>query len=86
MIIPIMPAQYPLLAGRRHSRCVFSTLIHEPVRTVMLQGRGQSWRAAIQKGLSLLPEKRKAAAERSLGDALSTIGAELEGFTGAAAK
>ncbi|WEX74817.1 GSU2403 family nucleotidyltransferase fold protein [Sinorhizobium numidicum] len=49
-------------------------------------GRGQSWRAAIQKGLSLLPEKRKAAAKLSIGDALSSIGAELEGFTDAAVK
>ncbi|MDK1480998.1 hypothetical protein QN226_20085, partial [Sinorhizobium sp. 6-117] len=49
-------------------------------------GRGQSWRVAIQKGLSLLPEKRKAAAALSLGNALSSIGAELEGFTDAAVK
>jgi hypothetical protein len=42
--------------------------------------RGQIWRAAIKRGLGLLPEQRKTAAERTLTDALSSIGEKLDGF------
>ncbi|MDX3926128.1 MAG: GSU2403 family nucleotidyltransferase fold protein [Shinella sp.] len=43
-------------------------------------GRGQQWRAAIRKGLGLLPENRRAATETTIRGALAAIGEDLEGF------
>jgi hypothetical protein len=40
-------------------------------------GRGQSWREAIQKGLSLMPDKRREAALSTIRHALASIGEEL---------
>lgn len=43
--------------------------------------RGPAWRDAIEKGLRLLPEKRREAAKTIVKEALASIGVELEGFT-----
>jgi hypothetical protein len=42
--------------------------------------RGSSWREAIGKGLDLMPAKQREAAMRTLMQALSSIGKELDGF------
>jgi hypothetical protein len=42
--------------------------------------RGASWREAIEKGLRLLPDKRRQAAVSTLKEAVSSVGQELEGF------
>jgi hypothetical protein len=42
--------------------------------------RAPHWRVAIQKGLNLLPEKRRKAAVTSLQNALASVGENLEGF------
>jgi len=44
------------------------------------RNRGPAWRQAIDKGLRLLPEKRREAAEITLREALASVGVELEGF------
>lgn len=49
-------------------------------------GRGQHWREAIQKGLSLMPPKLRDTAEATIANALSGIGEKLEGFRGSAVK
>lgn len=46
--------------------------------------RGQHWRAAIEKGLNLLPDNRREMALETLREALILINEELEGFTDAA--
>jgi hypothetical protein len=43
--------------------------------------RGPSWRDAIEKGLSLLPQKRRGTVAATLREALASIGEEFEGFT-----
>jgi hypothetical protein len=43
--------------------------------------RGQHWREAIRKGLSLLAPKKRETVEMTIRNALSVIGEELEGFT-----
>lgn len=42
---------------------------------------GPAWREAIEKGLSLLPEKHREAIETMLKEGLASIREELEGFT-----
>ena len=44
-------------------------------------GRGQHWREAIQKGLRMMPPKKRQEVEETFTNALSEIGEELEGFT-----
>lgn len=44
--------------------------------------RGAQWRAAIGKGLALLPDKRRRAAEETLVEALDLSGETLDGFDG----
>lgn len=43
--------------------------------------RGSAWREGIEKGLHLLPDQRREAAENSLKEALAFSGVDLEGFT-----
>lgn len=43
--------------------------------------RGPAWREGIEKGLHLLPDQRREAAETSLKEALVFSGVDLEGFT-----
>lgn len=43
--------------------------------------RGPAWREAIERGLRLLPDKRRQAAESTLRKALASVDVELEGFT-----
>ncbi|WP_165790785.1 nucleotidyltransferase family protein [Pleomorphomonas carboxyditropha] len=43
--------------------------------------RGSRWRAAIEKGLDLMPDKRRMATGMTLKEALASIGEKLDGFT-----
>jgi len=44
--------------------------------------RGPAWREAIGRGLRLLPERRRWAADTILEEALAFVGDNLDGFSG----